>query len=208
MSKSAGNFYRLADIVEKAEGLTEKQIYRAFRMMRLQNLYRDSFNFSFDKVQAAHNTLVNVDNTVKRLATSMTSTSDTVRKHIREELQSAMVDFVHYLEDDFDTVQALTVLFDIMSFANKQMDEGALSQAEVSSFHDFLESINQVLVVLDLCAFDASCEVPSEVQSLVDKRIVAKTEKRYEEADELREKIEAQGWKVVDDKEGSRVEKL
>ena len=131
MSKSAGNFYRLADIVKKSEDLTEQQVYRAFRMMRLQNLYRDSFNFTFDKLYSAHNTLINIDNSVRRFATHTAQDSSKIRPEVREYLESAMVDFVAFLEDDFDTVQALTVLFELLTQVNTWIDEDKLTSSEV-----------------------------------------------------------------------------
>jgi cysteinyl-tRNA synthetase len=57
MSKSAGNFYTLRDIVEKMTGTDEQLIYRGFRLMALQNQYRDNFNFTFDRLGAAVNTI-------------------------------------------------------------------------------------------------------------------------------------------------------
>ena len=62
--------------------------------------------------------------------------------------------------------------------------------------------------MLDFCVFDETCEVPSDVQDLLDQRQKAKDEKRYDDADSIREKIEIMGWNVVDEKEGSRVEKV
>lgn len=57
MSKSAGNFYTLRDIVEKMTGTDEALIYRGFRLMALQNQYRDNFNFTFERLNAAINTI-------------------------------------------------------------------------------------------------------------------------------------------------------
>jgi len=90
MAKSAGNFYRLSDLVEKSD-LPEAEVYRAFRMMRLQNVYRDSFNFTFEKLDAAHNTLKNIDTTIRRLATHNMEESSNIRRDIRDFLQDAMV---------------------------------------------------------------------------------------------------------------------
>jgi len=55
--------------------------------------------------------------------------------------------------------------------------------------------------------FDESCDVPSDIQDLLDQRTAAKTEKRYDDADKYRDQIESAGWTIIDEKEGSRVEK-
>jgi cysteinyl-tRNA synthetase len=57
MSKSAGNFYTLRDIVEKMKPIDESFIYRGFRLMALQNQYRENFNFTFERLDAAMNTI-------------------------------------------------------------------------------------------------------------------------------------------------------
>lgn len=57
MAKSAGNFYTLRDIVEKMKPIDEIAIYRGFRLMALQNQYRENFNFTFERLTAAINTI-------------------------------------------------------------------------------------------------------------------------------------------------------
>jgi cysteinyl-tRNA synthetase len=57
MAKSAGNFYTLRDIVEKTKPVDEITICRGFRLMALQNQYRENFNFTFERLTAAINTI-------------------------------------------------------------------------------------------------------------------------------------------------------
>jgi cysteinyl-tRNA synthetase len=67
MSKSANNFYTLRDIIkvytnkkdqkEAHGGSGVEIIYRGFRLMALQNQYRENFNFTFDRLTAAINTI-------------------------------------------------------------------------------------------------------------------------------------------------------
>ena len=58
MSKSKKNFYTLRDVVEKFAGqYSEKKICRGFRLMALQTQYRESFNFTFDRLEAAIRTI-------------------------------------------------------------------------------------------------------------------------------------------------------
>lgn len=204
MSKSAGNFYRLSDVVEKIDDLTEDQIYRAIRMMRLQNVYRDSFNFTFEKIHAAHNTLANIDSTLKRLGLHQAHDGTSIDRSFRDFLQDSMLAFVEYLEDDFDTVNALTIVFEVMSFINKTIDSRQISVAEKNAIKDFIQSLNEVLGVIDMCLLDGDCDVPDDVQKLLDQRTVAKAEKRYDEADRIRDEIIDMGYEIIDAKEGSK----
>ncbi len=61
MAKSAKNFYTLADIVEKIQSEDPQRntelIYRGFRLMGLQNQYRENFNFTWDRLDGAMNTV-------------------------------------------------------------------------------------------------------------------------------------------------------
>lgn len=57
MSKSAGNFYTLRDIIKKWEKFDEKIVCRAMRLMNLQNRYRENFNFTNDRLESAINTI-------------------------------------------------------------------------------------------------------------------------------------------------------
>jgi cysteinyl-tRNA synthetase len=57
MAKSANNFYTLRDITEKQKDVSEVFIYRGFRLMALQNQYRENFNFTFDRLEAGINTI-------------------------------------------------------------------------------------------------------------------------------------------------------
>lgn len=57
MAKSAKNFYTLRDILEKNDTLSQELTCRGFRLMALQNQYAESFNFTFDRLEAAINTV-------------------------------------------------------------------------------------------------------------------------------------------------------
>lgn len=129
MSKSAGNFYRMKDIEERFPD--KKQLmYRAFRMMCLQNRYRENFNFTFERIEGAMTTVVGIDNFLKRLKT-YTSKNTKIRREFRTAIQDSMQRFVASLENDIDTVNALTEVFDLITVVNKDMDSGALGAKEV-----------------------------------------------------------------------------
>ena len=66
MAKSANNFYTLEDLEKQSKN--PARMYRAFRMMNLQNNYRQSFNFTFDRLDAAQNTVDRFDAFFRRLA--------------------------------------------------------------------------------------------------------------------------------------------
>ena len=125
MSKSLGNVYRLQDL-ETRYPEKKQFLYRAFRMMCLQNRYRENFNFTFERLEGAVSTITNLDNTLKRLK-SYTAKNTKVRREFRDILQESMQKFVDTLENDIDTVVALTVVFELIATINRDVDDISLT---------------------------------------------------------------------------------
>jgi len=208
MSKSAGNFYTLKDLVSHEDhDLYEETVYRSFRLMRLQNLYRDNFNFTFERLKSASNSLRNFDNTLSRLMAYEWNDSWRMRKHIRDDLQTYMQEFVTKLEDDFDTVNALAVVFSYLTFVNKELDSGELSETEAQSLLELYVSFDNVFGLHDWSSIEEESTIPQDLQDMLDARTVAKLDSDYMLADQLRAEIESRGYGIIDDSNGSRLEK-
>jgi cysteinyl-tRNA synthetase len=71
MSKSEGNFYRLADLEEKYSDIPKELLYRAVRLVFVNGKYNDSIDFSFSKLEQAFNTLKKIDESLKTLSRSI-----------------------------------------------------------------------------------------------------------------------------------------
>jgi len=144
MSKSLNNFYRLSDIVEKMPHEKLTHVYRGFRFMGLQNKYRDGFNFTFDRLQAAINALKSLDEFLKRLKRAA-PVEGKLRVEFRDNLQALMSDYIECLEDDISTPEALAVIFEMITWINKEIDNNSLSQGEIQAVIEFVKSVDQVL---------------------------------------------------------------
>lgn len=177
----------MQDIEEKYAD-KKNLVYRAFRMMCLQNRYRENFNFTFDRLEGAMTTVANLDNTLKRIK-SYTPTNTKVRREFRDVLQESMQQFVDALENDIDTVVALTEVFELISRINRDIDEDSLTTKEVSSVIEILKSWDMVMGVMNWSLLEGQT-VPSEIQALAETRQEAKKNKDYARADELRKEIE------------------
>lgn len=159
MSKSAGNFYTLRDIINKfSEKFDEKLICRGLRLMNLQNKYRDNFNFTDDRLVSAINTLRGIDEMTKRLgrylADAPENTERTARgklkfhditREFRDNLQGLMQDFVAFLEDDFGMPEVLTIVFELHSWINSGIDEELFSLEEKKALIGLMQSWDEVL---------------------------------------------------------------
>lgn len=187
MSKSLGNVYRLQDLENKFPN-KKHLIYRAFRMMCLQNRYRENFNFTFSRLESAMATIENLDNTLKRLK-SYIPRNTKVRREFRDELQASVQSFVESLENDFDTVIALTVVFDFIKNVHRDIDSDSLTTKEVSSVVELLRSWDAVMGVFDWTILEEK-SVPENVEKMAQERQEAKKNKNFAHADELRQEIE------------------
>lgn len=117
MSKSLGNFYTLEDIEKFAdEGKIEVKnrdtLYRAIRLSFINGKYKDSIDFSFDKLGASIQTIGGIDEMVKVVEREKgTVKSSEVSIEFREYMQEIINRYIETLEDDFNIPEALAVFF-------------------------------------------------------------------------------------------------
>ncbi len=206
MSKSAGNFYTLPDIVAKMPNEKPEMVYRGFRLMNLQTRYRESFNFTFDRLTAAIQTVKSFDEVLKRLK-HYNPPSRKIFRDFREMMQQYVQAYIECLEDDIGTPEALAIVFDCFGFINSGIDNLSFSLEEKGAILDLLHSFDSVLGLFDFSLLDAT-DIPTEIELLLLQRNEAKSQKNYPLADSLRDQIGESGYKIVDDKGGSHVEKI
>lgn len=228
MSKSANNFYTLRDIFEKSSDISELLIARGFRLMALQNQYRENFNFTFERLSAAINTIRWLDEMMKRLGRyrdlllrDKVELSDEDReltakwrikfhditREFRENQQSYMQEFIEKLEDDFDTLAAMQLVYEYQTYINTGIDDSLFTAWECSSLIGLMQSWNEVLSIFD---FDllTSESLPADISRLAEARILAKTLKDWAESDRIRDELVSLGYKMIDEKDGWRMEKV
>lgn len=223
MSKSAGNFYTLRDIIDKYnDSYDEKIICRAMRLMNLHNKYRENFNFTNERFESAVSTIRGIDEMMKRLGrygeNMIENTERTARgklkfhditREFRENIQGLMQDFVSFLEDDFSTPEALTVVFEMHSWINSGIDDNAFSLEEKKALIGLMKSFDEVLAIYDFSLLETKDEIPDDIMELAMKRRNAKLEKNWIEADSIRDRIVSMGYKMIDEKDGKwYIEKL
>jgi cysteinyl-tRNA synthetase len=233
MSKSANNFYTLRDIIkvytnkkdqkEAHGGSGVEIIYRGFRLMALQNQYRENFNFTFDRLTAAINTIKWLDEMMKRLGRYMSqfewdNTERTARgklkfheisREFRDNQQAFMQDFIEKIEDDFALPEAMSIVFEYQTYINSGIDEILFSREESKSMISLLQSWNEILGILDFSLLDQDTEIPKEIEALAVARAEAKLQKNWAEADKIRDELSDKWWKMIDEAGGRwRVEKI
>jgi len=210
MSKSLGNFYTLRDIEEKYKDIDQNLLHRAIRLGFMAGKYSDSIDFSFSKLEANFNTLKRIDEMTKSVARSRLSSPEKwVWRDFREYMQELIGVYIEKLEDDFNIPEALAVFFEFQKFINTWISDEAFSKEEIESIIDMLVSMNEVFAFINLDLLEwAAEEIPTELLEKLDARNKAKSEKDYDLADKLRDEITEAGYKIIDDRSSSRIEKI
>lgn len=220
MSKSLGNFYTLRDIEKKyAWKVSNSVLYRSFRLAFINWKYKDNIDFSFHKLEQNFNSIERIDETIKKLylaKKSLVSEKNIttqkswvlkvkwIRRDFRDSMQGFVTDFIEKLEDDFDFVEALAVFFNYLTFVNKEIQHITLE--EYNAIVDMFKTFDEVFWIIDFTD-NTEIEIPENIKEKLNQRNEAKKNKDFTLADNIRDEIEALGYKIVDDRSGSRVEK-
>lgn len=192
MSKSLGNFYTLRDLLKK--GLNPKAIRYTF----INNNYRQQLNFTFEGVKDSEKTLEGLQNFIERLRNIKESKSN---DGVDLFAKSALNDFTEAMDNDLNVPLAMASIFDFVKKVNKMIDEDAIGVEGAKDAIDFLKKIDSVIGVLDFS--EKFFELTDEQKKMVDERVVAKKNKDWKRADELRDKLKEMGIVLIDNKDGT-----
>ena len=177
MSKSAGNFFTLRDLIEK--GYTGREI----RYVLINAHYRTGLNFAFTALDDARKSLARIDACVAKATDG--ATPDWAQRHLD--------DFAAAVNDDLNLPKAFAALFELVRDANGKGAEGTLGA---------FRRMDEVLGIIFFGNEKATVEIPTEVRAMLDERAAARAAKNWAESDRLRDAIAAAGWLVKDSKEG------
>ncbi|MBA3237444.1 MAG: cysteine--tRNA ligase [Parachlamydiaceae bacterium] len=200
MSKSAGNFYTLRDLLNK--GFSGLQV----RYMLLQTHYKTQLNFTFAGLDAAKESIQRVQGFIGRMQEIVAS--ETIRDYQEETaslLRNAFQEFATALADDLNISSALAALFELIREINSLADKGSIGSEEAKNVLAFLEKCNEVLGVFSF--EEQSVEIPEYLQEALRKRIEARQSKKWAEADELRNFLLKEGYVIEDLPTGVRLKK-
>ena len=175
MSKSLGNFITVHDALKTLDG----QVLRFF--FATQH-YRKPINFTEKAVRDAETNLKYLKNTYEQ---PFSGTVDA------QELQAFKDKFVAAMDEDFNSANGITVVFEIAKWINSGNYDASVKQA----LADMLEVFGIVFVeeVLD-----------AEIEDLIQKRQEARANRDFATADQIRDQLAAQGIKLLDTKDGVR----
>ena len=210
MSKSLNNFYTLRDLEEKFSSIPKSVLYRAIRLNFINCKYREWVDLSFEKLETNFETIKKTDETIKNVSRNILITEEKwVSREFREDMQWLMQDFIANLEDDFNIPEVIALFHSFGKYVNSWVSEKKFGREELESILDIYEQLDQVLAIMDFSSLDEGEKtISEEITELFEKRNTAKSEKDFETADKIRDELLEKWYKIIDAREGSRVERI
>lgn len=196
MSKSKGNFFTVRDIGAKYP-------YEVLRFFMLSGAhYRMPLNFSEDLMEAAKNSLERIKVAVERLddivkKENQTAVSEDEQK-VLDELSKLNEKFDAAMEDDFNTADAISAIFEMV----KAVNVGISEQASEESAKKAMERIVTLMDIIGVSVVPKTEILAEEIEALIEERQAARKEKNFQRADEIRDILLEKGIVLKDTREG------
>ena len=200
MSKSEGNFFLTRDVAAKYG-------YEVIRYLMIQAQYRAPMNYTtelLDACKASLDRLYQCRDTVKRAAAA--ASEGTIAASAQEAFDKYRAQFEAALEDDLNTADALTAVFELVRELNIMAADASVSKQQLEAGSKVFEDLTAVLGLLYERTEDDA--VPAEVMALVEKRAEARKAKDFALADQIRDEIAALGYSVRETRQGLEIKKL
>ena len=194
MSKSLGNFFTVREIGEKYD-------LQVLRFFMLSAHYRSPLNFSAEIMESSKNALERIltaVETLNHLAETAASGMTAEEEKACEEMKQFRAKFEEAMDDDLNTADAVSAVFELVKFAN--------TNASADSSKEFVETlkkeISELCDILGIITEKKADSLEAEVEALIAERQAARKAKDFAKADEIRDKLLAMGIQLKDTREG------
>lgn len=203
MSKSLGNFFTAREVLKKYSA-------EAVRLFFAQAHYRGPLNFSDELLQAAEKGVEKLQNLADKTEDELQKNSDN-GKQIEFDFKSWYEKFEQAMDDDFNSAQAVAVMFDFTREVNRAIAENEnLNKDFYNNVKSFLKKTAED--VLGVISFQKKEILPSLeddlIELLINIRTEAKKEKNYALSDKIRDELKNLGVILQDTKDGTSFKKV
>jgi len=196
MSKSAGNFYTLRDLLEKGYSP------RSIRYLLMSAHYRKQLNFTLDGITQADQALERIDNFIARLKDRKGIEGD--NPETGKITDGLIHDFTETVDNDLNVSGGLGVFFEFIHRVNSMISEDRISENDSVKILDAVRRLDQVFGFIFHGAVEDEDADKERIDLLVNERIQAKKDKQFARADEIRELLKNEGIILEDTKDGTR----
>ena len=191
MSKSLGNFVLVHDMIKEMD----PQILRFF-MATTQ--YRRPISYNEATVEEAKTNLNKLrrafDNVSYRLTDALESLPDD--SDYFNQLTRLKNDFIEEMDDDFNSANGITVIYEIAKLMNIYSEKTKVSGAVLTTMLSQFKELMQIFGTVEL--------VDAKIEELIEERNEARSNKDFKKSDEIRELLKTEGIILDDTPQGTR----
>jgi len=199
MSKSLNNFFTTREVAEKYG-------YEPLRFLMLQAHYRSQINYTAEIVESCAAALERLYNCRENLRHALASAKEApLSEERRQAVDRAKEAFISAMDDDLNTADAISALFELVREINTHI------QCEAPEGRAYIEYaggvFSELTGVLGLLYEKKEAEIPEEIRLLAQQRAQARKQKDWARADALRDAITAKGYQIEETRQGVRITK-
>ncbi|MGO5074215.1 cysteine--tRNA ligase [Clostridium sporogenes] len=197
MSKSLNNFFTAREILEKYDA-------DVLRMFMLSGHYRTQINFSMELLDSTKAALDRLYNSISNLENLLDEVKNEELRdeelEYKNELQKYKGKYIEKMDDDFNTADAISVIFDLIRDVNTNVTIES-SKELVKYTLDLIRELGKPLGILQE---STKASLEEEIENLIEERQKARKEKNWALADKIRDNLKERGIVLEDTPQGVR----
>lgn len=195
MSKSKGNFFTVREIADEFD-------LEVLRFFLLTTQYRSPINFSREVMEQTKNSSKRLYNAKYKLEDAIEKSSADKITDEEEKLYKSfdrhIEKFENAMDDDLNTADAITAIFDLVKDINLNLDESN-SKEMLEKTLELLKKLTRVLGIME----GEREEISEDIEGLIAERNAARKNKDFAKADEIRDKLKEMGIEIEDTRSGT-----
>ncbi len=196
MSKSLGNFFTVRDVAEQYG-------YEPIRFLMVASHYRTPINYSVEVIEqckSALERLYNCRDNLQFLMDNSPSGEKEDERRIKRRLNEYQDHFIEAMEDDMNTADAISALFDLARDINTNLNASTAPSKELCAFA--LNLFNELAGVMGLLYANREVSLDEEIEKLIAERTEARRNKDWATADRIRDELKARHVVLEDTPQG------
>lgn len=197
MSKSLNNFFTAREILERYDA-------DVIRFLMLSAHYRQQLNFSEDLLESAkasveriYNAIGNLENLIDEVSREEMNEEE---KAYLESLNKYKEKYIEKMDDDFNTADAITAIFDLIKDTNTNITIDSSKELAQKA----LELIRELGAPLGMFQKSTKGNLEEEIEALIAKRQQARKDRDFALADKIRDELKDRGIILEDTPQGVR----
>jgi len=190
MSKSLGNFFTVRDIRKLYDG-------EVIRFFLLSGHYRSPINFNdklMEQAKAGLSRLRNAKDSLNYLIEKSEGQLSLEEEKALKSFENYRQQFISAMDDDLNTADGISAIFELVTAINIAIKDGASNEFANES----LKLLMELCDVLGILQKDETKDVDEEINRLIEERQIARKEKDFARADEIRDILKDKGIALKD----------